>query len=244
MVHKIVIEPLGPLQRKFAEGWIPHFTEVFRLRQELGARGMRTDDVEEALDVVINNLEDDLHGRLEHHGIPFLAALRSAERGVFSDDERSAAYMWYLADQYMRTPRIQRDVTDSVRNMGLLNIDASFGLIRTVLTSNLAYSFFATRRTMSLTFLHASERMFITGDQPLVNLRVGRDGRPPDEVELYYPLSPSLGVLFDFDTKEPLATERTLSPDETETYNRVIVDAAHEQVYGADRDNLPHSRNR
>jgi hypothetical protein len=218
-----------------ARGWIPHFSIFHEVKREYEATGQTNRELEEYLDVAINNLEEDLHAGVESKAVPILNALRRGDSSFLQNDERSLDFARFVGMQYMRTPGIMRRATE-VPTSGIrdFNIEASWGLIRTILATNLGGSLYARRRASRLTFLDAPPELeLITGDQPIVNARGG--GRaietPPTELEFYYPLTPTRALLMSFDPTSATAERRALTMDETATYNRMIVSASDEQVY-------------
>lgn len=138
--------------------------------------------------------------------------------------------------QYMRTPGMARDVVESAGEIPGFNADAAWGLMRTIFATNLGHGFYIQRRTLRLTFLDApADAEFVSGDQPIVNVRaIGLpEGQPPSESEiaLYYPLTPTRALLMAFDAPAPSTDRRSLTSAETAAYNQMIVNASQEQLY-------------
>ncbi len=235
-VEKLVIEQAtGPLS-DLARGWVPHFNLFHRLKREYEAGGKSNPELEAVLDESINNMEEDLHGSIERKAVPLLARLRDADATVLDDDQDCIHLFWFIGMQYMRTPRMAQDVVEAAREIPGFNAEAAWGLMRTIFANNLGYSFYARRRNLHLTFLDApADADFMTGDQPIINVRAGGlpEGQPPAEGELalYYPLTPMRAMLLAFDAAEATTERRSLTKEEVATYNRMIMDASHEQVY-------------
>lgn len=244
MVRQLLIEPLASPLRELAEGWIPHFTEVFRIKRLYDASGQSSPELEAALDVSIHNLEEDMHARLETRALPLLAALRRGDASILDDDEDSIFHTWFIAAQYFRTPRMLMNAIGALKGMASFNIEASFGLMRTIMSTNVGHALWARRSGLRSTFLRADAgATFVTGDQPIVNARaVGLlPGEESNRLELYYPLMPDLAVLFDFDAGVKQIEGRTATSEEVATYNRMIVERSCEQIYGLSQDAVQHA---
>lgn len=88
---------------------------------------------------------------------------------------------------------------------------------------------------MSLGVLQTPDELkFITGDQPIINLKLHERDEKGNilDMEFYYPLSPQVAILLKKD-KEPTVYNKTLSSDEVDYYNNFIFDNSYEQVYAS-----------
>lgn len=235
-VERVAIEPLDENLKEMARGWVAPFTEVFAIRRLYEAQERKLPELESELDIAINNIEEDLHSAIESLAVPLLAELRAARTEFLSDDENFMHFARFIAAQYMRTPSIMTRSLDAVAGMlPGFNIAASWGLLRTIYATNIGYALFRRRTMLVASFLDAAESTeFITGDQPMVNVRAGamQPEVPPTELELFYPLSPKLGVMLRFDG-ERRATRRQLSAEETSSLNARIARSSLKQLYAA-----------
>jgi Protein of unknown function (DUF4238) len=238
MVRNLLIEQMAPDLREIAEGWIPHFTHLFRLKQQYQDTG--SPELKAVLDEHINNLEEDMLADLEQQAIPFLESLRNEDPMLLTNAKDSIFHTWFLAAQYFRTPSMSESMTSVLRKIPGFNADASFGLIRTIFSCNVGGALYLRRNTLRVTFLRAHSIPLITGDQPLVNMRAINlePGEVPQELELYYPVSPTLGVLFDFYASSRTSTVKLLSTEEVRAYNQVIAQKSTQQIYGIDRASI------
>jgi len=235
VVREMAIEPLASDLRNMAEGWIPPFTVLFKLKrqyQETGSPKFKSD-----LDECINNLEEDMLGGLEQRAIPFLKSLRNEELTLLTDAEESIFHTWFLAAQYFRTPTMLESMMSVLMEIPGFNAEASFGLIRTIFSCNFGRALWLGRNTLRVTFLRSNSIPFITGDQPMVNMKAINlePGVLPQELELYYPVSPALGILFDFDAPSRSSNVKLLTTEEVRAYNRVIAKKSTRQIYGINR---------
>lgn len=240
-VEKLIISPTAPHLQVTAKGWINIFTEPFRIKQAYEASGKKDRKLEAQLDIAINNTEEDLHERTERKAVPLLTALRDGDRSFLADEEKSINFFFFLAMQYCRTPKIMRNVVDASGVPHRFNIEAAWGLMRTILASNMGATFYKRSDSLKMTYLNAGSTVeFITGDQPIINTRAIRlpPGKQATKLELYYPLSPKVAVLFDFENPQPGSECRSLTTDETHNYNQMIVIMSDEQIYAASEQAL------
>ena len=78
-----------------------------------------------------------------------------------------------------------------------------------------------------------SEVAFVTGDQPVINTHAVHTNETVEDLELYYPLTPSLAFLLTQDIK--LHKDKIVETNATEVkkYNRLMFTASSMQVYGS-----------
>ena len=241
IVKLLVIDRVAPNLQPLIRGWIPYFRDLHRLMRLYESLGRKDAEVEAALDVAINNLEEELHARIEGKGVPILAALRARDASILDGQGHNIDFFWYLAVQYFRTAGMARAVTQALSEVPDFNADAAWGLMRTCFATTTGYSFFSGRGNLRMTFLEAQVGAeFITGDQPLINVRAKNlpAGTAPTEVELYYPLGPSLALLMDFQHPRAVRDQVQLTLDEVSGYNQLMFQSSTEQVYAASEDAL------
>ena len=98
--------------------------------------------------------------------------------------------------------------------------------------ANIGAGLYVERRDRKLVLINnTTDTEFITGDQPTINLDA-YDGKPPEKITLYYPLSPSLAlILTETDGRTPFPSEG-FSAAEARYLNAKMAKAAHSQVFG------------
>jgi hypothetical protein len=78
---------------------------------------------------------------------------------------------------------------------------------------------------------------FITGDQPAINLKASRP-YPPENLSIYYPLSPQLALLLsDVDEEPPFAAE-AITAAHASTLNGKLFEARYNQVFAQSEEAL------
>ncbi|MBU9813495.1 DUF4238 domain-containing protein [Rahnella sp. C60] len=105
--------------------------------------------------------------------------------------------------------------------------------------NELAYAFSVANK-LSLTILHApSGPKFITGDQPVINLKQNERDEQGNvlEVVLYYPLSQDIAILLKKDT-EHRVYEENITLEKIRELNGFVFDNSFEQVYASSEEEL------
>jgi hypothetical protein len=77
---------------------------------------------------------------------------------------------------------------------------------------------------------------FVTADQPIINLQHAHDGKPPENFELYYPLSPWKAMLLLEATSE--RDRFPLTDVSVNAYNVMMVKSSHEQIFSNSEEYL------
>lgn len=225
-----LISRMGEVAQESARSWIPYFVLFHQLRAASAANGDQDPKIEKMLDAAINNLEEELHATIENNAVSILEALRRGDAGPLEDKEVFADFAWFIATQLMRTPGVQKRSVESAAGLGF-NIEAAWGLLRTIFSANIGGGIFVGRLSRRLTFLESpSDIEFVTGDQPVVSTRRG-GSEPLADFELYYPLSPGRALLMSFGHEKVTVERRPLSVDETAARNQTIFEASGGQVY-------------
>jgi len=230
-----LINRMEPGLQEGARGWVRIFHEPFALRRAARLRGITTAAFEAAVDVEINNIEENIHAQIETEAVSLLDELRKGTLDFLADDERAVHFMRFISAQYMRTPGVQHRTVTEVGALLGANPERYWGLLRTILATNLGFVLYTLRNSVAFTFLDApAEAEFITGDQPTINVVASDEIQvPPEKLVLYYPLAPRLAVLVRPDRKLGARTmERlALTTEEVLAYNRRIVGASYRQIY-------------
>ncbi len=230
----------APLVRQLAAGWVSMFADIHGLKKMVAASGPLSPEVKNTFDVVLNNAEEDLHAAVEGDAITHLASLREGRTDVLDSDESFPSFAFYLALQHLRTRALQQRIFEALQPPGV-DMDAAWGLIRIVLATGLSYNLSARRSQMRAELLAVPPGAeFLAGDQPLFNLHgVGASASsPPEQLALFYPLSPTRALLLDFSADYSGTGTRLLTSTNVSEFNQMIAGKAHEQVFATTRQVL------
>lgn len=207
------------LRDRIAEGRLPD-EEISRIEGELGE--------------IERTIGEKYHTRLEGDGIGYLDDLRRGSTAFFRRDEDCAKFLYFVSNQYFRTPKVRRAAQYST----LLAHDPrrTAPLEAHIYASNVGMSLYASRASRRIVMLRSDGSIpFITGDQPIFNLL---DPTKSEDVELYYPVSPERAMILTRTADASSDHERILGKMAIETYNHFIWCASHDQVYANDRNYL------
>ena len=165
--------------------------DLIQIREEI------SDDIKSYFQTVIIEAEEKLHERIENNALPILEELRQKQTKFLYNDKTAISFFDFIAHQYCRTKRIRESVGKILSN-SFPNRDCSHlqNLLCHCFANNMGVSLFRDRNEFDIVFLdNTTDLGFITGDQPIVNLMGTRNGTPPEELALYYPLAPDLAFI-------------------------------------------------
>jgi hypothetical protein len=164
--------------------------------------------------------------------------LRQGDFAILDNQQSYVDFARFMATQYLRTSAIENRTKQETRVLAAqfgASMENIWGILRTIFATNIGFHFFNKRDSARLTLLDAlPPNEFITGDQPMLNLRA--DGvTPPTEIEIYYPLTPNRALLMDFGHSSAIRETRTLNAEGVRSYNQRVMRASEGQIYAASK---------
>lgn len=228
-------EEVNPLLREFNIGWLPVFFGPFALRDLAKAMQVESPELTEALALVESNTEENLHTVIERESIPYIKALRAGKTNFLSSNEDLGKFLHFLCVQYFRTPKIRHDLDIALNDRPDVRADHVIGLLRHVFATNVAWGLLRRFDKTTVTLLKAQlDHEFITSDQPVINLHaVGKERfEPVEKLTLYYPVSPTVALVWDAETSEGSIEKREATAAEVGRFNRNLASLAHRLVFG------------
>ncbi|MEL6704221.1 MAG: DUF4238 domain-containing protein, partial [Bacteroidota bacterium] len=210
-VSRLVLSGLSEHLRSIAVEWLRIFTLPQEIQAALDSEGKTGPEERAALDVVTNNLEEELHSKVESSMVPILSSLRHGNLRSLDDDKTYADFAFFLSMQYSRTPRRAADIVEAIGDEVDFDVAAAWGVMRTIFATNMGSSLFERRHSTRIVHLKtAGSDEFITTDQPVVNLhaRENGPGEPPTRVKMYHPLTPHTALLVDIQADSWSTEER------------------------------------
>lgn len=230
-----------PLISQLNHGWLELSNKVFEIKNRLDQAGVSDPSIDEILDVMICNFEEDLHCGIESEGGVFLDKLYTKDLSFYEDDEEAISFIFFICQQYFRTQKLSSNVQASLGSFNGYNIEAMWPVLRHTSATSLGFSLYQDRDKFRLILIeNTSTTPFITGDQPIINTHaIGLGlGESPEDLEFYYPLTPSLALLFTDDQKYQSKTIVTANKDDVIKYNAYIHEQSGRQVYASQREPL------
>lgn len=238
-IWKLAIEPAQGHLKKLHINLINNFTSIFKIKSALDSKGIDDAEINHIIDLAIHNLEEDLHGGIENIGEKYLQLLYEENTEFWANEDDAMYFSYFISVQYMRTHRMKEAILSQfegeLRDRGI----KVWNILAHIFATNIGWSFYRDRASCSLVLLkNDTSTNFITGDQPCINMKSNPKDKndAPEQIELYYPISPNLAVLL----KEGLSDTNviSLSDDDVKKYNSYIENYAHEQLYAISPNDL------
>ena len=237
---KLVIIDTGPahakqLHENFLRGLLAPRAFVESNRHRLANPA----DMDALLDVQETNVLEDYHMGIEHSFARMLRQLQAGDTSFYSNDKDCIDFAHYMATQYMRTKGIKVRMEETFRQNLNIDITRLWDIASLMQATNIGCSLFLGRKRQPLVLLkNATPVAFVTGDQPIINLHGGNRPKPPTMLSMYYPLSPSMAMIWgEVDEVVPYSSE-TLTEEQVTHLNKRIVQEAHSQVFAHSADAL------
>jgi|HubBroStandDraft_3_1064219.scaffolds.fasta_scaffold129294_2 hypothetical protein len=198
-------------------------------RHKLKNRGK----VESYLLAYETNALENYHMGIESSFARILSQLRKGDVSFYSDDTACIMFARYIATQYMRTKGIKVRVIERFRHKMGVDLSRLWDIASMIQATNIGCSLFMSRKRQQLVLLlNSTNEEFITGDQPAINLHSGNKQEPPTKLSLYYPISPTIALIWgEVDEMVPYSSD-TLTASQVFGFNARIAAEAHSQVFG------------
>jgi hypothetical protein len=186
---------------------------------------------------------EDYHSLIEKLGIPIIEKIYKHDLSFFYNEKEKNDFSAFIGFQYSRTKKMRENIRKS------FTIQKFTPLFPPQMRPNIlanAFNFlfsdiignWVSSNAKILLIINQSNSDFITGDQPVINLRATslESGIPTTSTELYYPISPKLAILLSETFTE---TELIINNDDKiHYYNNFTYNNSVSQVYAANVDSL------
>lgn len=203
LIRKIFINNRPEFMKYLLDGWVkPVETVLMLYNQNVKSKGIRG-SIENDKELGLKNILEDLHMHIEGDAISALSKVQLGDVSFFTDsndeNEMDVDFILYLSFQYFRTKKIKQSVKESLgEHISLFtDFDDAFNLIAPIISTVFGYSIYnriKNKEFYCYAIKNTTETAFITGDQPVINTKANFSGET-SELELYYPLSPSIALL-------------------------------------------------
>ena len=197
ILQKLLIEKTSPHLRELHKPLIEQFAYIAEANARLQVHPNASGTDKEMVRKLTIEAEEKLHGGVEESAKPILEALRNKDGNVIYSDDTAIPFFDFIAHQFFRTKRMRDAIVEAAK--GILPAE-TMQRIRNLLgycyATNIGGSLYGDRHGWEIIFLDCpAGSEFITGGQPVVNVLGNKDGRPPEELAFYYPLSPNLAMI-------------------------------------------------
>lgn len=230
----IDMSPVGHL-RKMNHEFVELTQLPFTLRDRLRGADISPptrEAMEKQLEWAERNLGERFHTGIEGSGQGILDALLRQDDSFYQDDTTCGDFLYFLLNQYFRTTKIRAGMSDLESKFPGHDPARTAYALSQISAVNVSASFFGERKRYRIVFLdNNSGTPLITGDQPVINLLNYAES---DDMDLYYPLSPTLAIMYTKDAIKYPDKVKTLSPLEVEAFNYAIYQKSLDQIYSND----------
>ncbi|EOU1475065.1 DUF4238 domain-containing protein [Clostridium perfringens] len=242
LIHKIFVDKHQEPMKSILGGWIIPVEKVLVAYDNVVKHKGVIESLKEEKELLLRNLLEELYANIEMRAILPLSKVQSGDISFITEsdyeNEIDIDFILYLVFQYFRTNKIKQSVKESVGELSKLfnDFDDAFNLIVPILSTMFGYTIYKQIKNKELYCYYienTTETDFITGDQPVINTKAKFSGET-DELELYYPVSPS-GALF-ITKEENLNTEWSM--EKVKEYNDMIERQSLELIFANDEDDL------
>jgi hypothetical protein len=239
-IYKLAIEPSPILLKELHENLVKQFNIIFELKKIIKEQGIDNPELNKNIDEFENNLEENFHEKIEESAIKYLESILSGKTDFFYTDEGFINFTYFLCVQYMRTKKRKETSLAIAKPPGNIDFEKIWNVLSHIYATNIGGSIYQKKEDFQLILLeNHSSIQFITGDQPVVNTYATGDLKnPPDKLEFYYPLSPSIAILLTNKNKYGNENRRSIDLVEVTTYNEHIFKNCNDQIYAASAKSL------
>lgn len=216
--------------------WIDSFSQIFRLKDHFDQSGISTEEGNQLFLQSLKDVDEEGISLLEQDFLPVLNKLVQKDVDDFSLDKGYFDLVFFLCFTYFRTKKIRDRAIESVKGSQVGDvisdiIKRTWSFSKYIFTTNLTFGIVSSKFTVVILENNTSVK-FITSDQPVINTKA--DYSVPDKVldlELYFPVTPEIGLLLSKDKAQELIVFRDLNKQEVSKYNQLIIDAYEDQLY-------------
>ena len=229
-IIKSIIESSPKHRQKAHKKLLNDYNMVFRLKNLLKSKDIKDNEIDTALAEYINNFGEELHSQIENLGEEYIDSIMEEDVSFYDTNDGCTGFLYYLSDQCMRVPlRIK-----------IHGISRIWNLLGHIFADNMGWSLYRDRRLYKIVLLKNNSNVeFITGDKPVINTYWDKETLSlPDEIELYYPVSPKLSVLLTKAENYNGSNNLLLNEKEVIMYNSLNVKNAHRQVYAMSEEDF------
>jgi hypothetical protein len=228
-IIELTIKDENPILKEINMNFINAYRLPYKLIHTLQAKNI---DNQEMFSEIITNAEEKLYGAIECSGIEYIKSLRNKNISFYDTEEGNIKFNYFICEQYMRTKKRQEFTNKITKPNRVINLDNIWPILRHVFATNVAFELSSQRDDFKMVLLeNNTSNNFITGDQPVINTYATKEmqGKPVTEFEIFYPITPKLGI---FITKNKYKNNPIMvTENQIEELNNLIYVNSLEQLY-------------
>lgn len=227
------------------------FIDAFSLHSKLtralsidGLSKSRITEIKNSLRKIEVNVMEDSHSLFEKLGNTIINCRNLEDLKELENDDSYFDAMIFIAFQYIRTKKMKNNALDSIEKERFPLIKY-WNIISFTFAINIAK--ILSLKDFKIILLKNQTLMpFITGDQPVFNLK-GDDldsSGNVKEFELYYPISPETALLIKKDSSlTEKYSNKNLTIDEVNKYNLKVKEVSEQFIFSNKEDELKRIKN-
>ena len=235
-------------QKEANEGWLNIYCapfdladQVVRFRNSMGFPIERA-QIENDQNFRNWNIEyiEKVHCHIESTGIKYMEFIRQDDLKFWDIEKSRDEFSFFLCNQYFRT-KYMHDSIIMVFNKRKATAEEFMDVcpenmwlpLSLIFASNVGAHI---TQKYSAVLLQTDDSRFIVGDQPVVNTYSTFNMlTPPNDVELYYPITPQKALLLTTDLKYTNGQKLMIEKHKVTYYNMLELKASRELVFAKDR---------
>ena len=167
---------------------------------------------------------------MEQRTASILQSIRNGAIDVLDNQYDKNIFRVFLGMQYTRTPKCRNGKINCLPE-GRFQISVNFLFYWNYIFFSDAFGSWISSSKTSL-LKNETDIPFVTGDQPVINIKSDYDNTPAKEIRLYYPISPKFALLFD----EKETFDNSISVEDVLFYNKRIKQASETLIIGNQKD--------
>jgi hypothetical protein len=236
---KLFIDGLREIGRDGHKRFLEMYTLPTRLKRRLEESCIHNPEAMKQLEVVISNLNENYHAAIENGFWPYLEAIKNRDFSFYEDPEKASEFFYSLYVQYLRTKAVKERACKR-ESVLFDDMERVWDVLSHILAVEAGGSLFVSRNEFRILVLdNYTEVPFITSDQPIINmLTPGGSWEVPEQMELYYPLSPTQAMLYLEKATIVGGISTSVSIDEAHRYNMMMVDHCAFRVFSNSEEYL------
>jgi hypothetical protein len=244
VIYKLGIEKTQEHLKKLNLRWLNSFYMVSGLMETVKEENPDNKKIKDGMDQIKQNLEENMYANIEQASKEYLDSLLRRDLDFYKNDDKCIDFCYFISSQLFRTKNIQISTKNALEKAKKIfqdiNVETIWQVLRHIFSTNVGWVLFASRDVYGIWLLKNNTSLeLITGDQPVINLKASGDNNnlePPEDFELYYPISPDYAIKISEDGD--LTNRDKLSKIQINYLNQKIIDHAHKQVYASSKEVL------
>jgi hypothetical protein len=177
---------------------------------------------------------EEFHAIVEEKAIDTLSKLYRHDLSFFENDDFRNHFSFFMGCQYTRTKKMRENLMLSPWNVPPNVSKEKLSQVYSLFFADIIGNWIYSKSKIKVLINESTTHSFITADQPVINVKAEDYRSPVQQVELYYPISPKVAILF----SEQNSGLQRLTEIEVTNWNSHILRHASEQIYAKNKSDF------